>query len=118
VTFRVQNDDNFPFWAARSAFSCGSTALWAVLLVENRTQDGDGEVVKICGAFVELQPTHDAVVAEVFGGASFGDAEMVGQERLQVGVARLVIPERAKLPIAMRSVSQASTYSRWSYRRR
>ena len=33
------------------------------------------------GAFVELEPANDAMVAEIFGYARFRDAEVIGEER-------------------------------------
>jgi hypothetical protein len=81
VTDRAQNDENYPI--AASSWSFESLRL----LVEIWAKNSDGEVLEVDRAFVELQPANDTVVAEVFGDASFRDAEVIGEQRLEVGVA-------------------------------
>src|SRR5258707_3514348 len=36
---------------------------------------------EVIRAFVELEPTDDAMVAEIFGDARFGNTEVIGEER-------------------------------------
>ena len=57
------------------------------LFVQDRTQDGDGEVGKLRRSFIKLQPADDAVVGKVFGDAGLGDAQVLGKQRFQAGVA-------------------------------
>ncbi len=45
-------------------------------------EDGDQEVREMSGALVHLKPTNDAMVSEILGDAGFGNAEMLGQLRL------------------------------------
>jgi hypothetical protein len=52
------------------------------LLVQGGVEDGDQEVRKMSGALVHLKPTNDAMVREILGDAGLGNAEMLGQLRL------------------------------------
>ena len=45
-------------------------------------EDGDQEVREMSGALVHLKPTNDAMVRKILGDASLGNAEMLGQLRL------------------------------------
>ena len=44
------------------------------LCIEYRPENGDREVGKLCGTFVKLQPTDDAVVGQILGDPLLGNA--------------------------------------------
>ena len=50
---------------------------------------------EVIRAFVKLEPTNNAMVAEIFGDARFGNAEMLGEERFD-GDAGAVIAAAAR----------------------
>jgi hypothetical protein len=52
-----------------------------LLIVQRRAKNGNDEVSEMRSSFIQLQPTHHAVVGEIFGYAAFGDAEIFGQPR-------------------------------------
>ena len=66
-------------------------------------------MAEVDGTFVKLKPADDAVFAEVLGDTRFRDTEIVSQSDFRLVLPRRVMPVRARLPMAMRSVSQAST---------
>jgi len=45
------------------------------------------EVTEVDGAFIELQPAHDAMVRQVLCDASLGNAKVVSKKRLEVSIA-------------------------------
>ena len=47
------------------------------------TYDGGHEMGEVGSAFIELQPTDNAVIGEIFCYARFGDAKMLRELRLQ-----------------------------------
>ena len=49
--------------------------------VQDGAEDGDDEMGEMLGAFVELEPADDAMVAEIFGDARFRNAEMIREKR-------------------------------------
>src|SRR5215813_9507517 len=55
----------------------------ARLLVEDGTQDRNHIVGEECCALVQLKPAHYAMVRQILSNASFGDAEMLRELRLE-----------------------------------
>src|SRR6202007_375426 len=54
------------------------------LRIEDGAENGDDEMSEMFGAFVKLKPANYAMLAEIFCDASFGNAKMIGQKRLDV----------------------------------
>ena len=48
--------------------------------IKNRAKNGDYEMGEVFGAFIELKPANDAMLGEIFSGASFGNAQMIGEK--------------------------------------
>lgn len=53
------------------------------LLVQGRANDGGHKMGEVRSAFIELEPTDNAVIGEVFGDARFRDAEMFRELRFE-----------------------------------
>lgn len=45
-------------------------------------QNGNQEVGEVGSAFIHLEPTHNAVIRQIFGNPGFGDTQVLGKFRL------------------------------------
>jgi len=57
------------------------------LFVEVWAKDGDGKVIEVDGAFIELQPANNTMFTEIFGDAGLRNAEVIRKQRFEIGVA-------------------------------
>ena len=55
-----------------------------ILGVQNGPQNGNHKVCKMFSPLVELEPTHDAMLGQVFAYARFSNAQMVRKQRFDV----------------------------------
>ena len=75
------------FWHCKGGYFSGTNRVKECrsgLRVQDGTKNGDGEVGEVFGAFIELQPANDAVIGQIFADSRFGNAEMLGEKRLDV----------------------------------